>query len=273
MARQYEDLTGKRFGRLYVKSYALTKNGRRYWSCLCECGRETIVPTAKLNNGHTQSCGCLNKDLTKQANTKHGLSHSRLNNIHAHMKRRCNNENCKSYEWYGARGITYTSEWEEFESFARWALSNGYNDNLTLERIDVNGHYEPSNCTWIPLDEQSLNRRISKNNKTGYPGVFYNEKYGKYQVTGKVNGKQKYLGLFSDRYEAIRKKRKFEMKEFGKYLYEIEKEKQYILKFDNGQYLYNCDLGMTDESLACKLTQSEIEGIDPRLMQFAVEVE
>lgn len=165
------DLTGQRFGRLSVVRLAGTdKRGESRWECVCDCGNKSIVLSSHLRSGRTQSCGCYMKEATAarmrvtrtRGNTKHGGSKTRLFSIWMNMKTRCLNKNNRAYKWYGAVGITICHEWLKFENFQLWALSSGYKDNLTIERINPFGNYEPSNCTWIPKSEQRKNQRRSK---------------------------------------------------------------------------------------------------------------
>jgi len=158
-----KDITGQKFGRLTV----ISKNDRpghlTYWNCVCDCGNTAVIAGSRLKNGNTKSCGCLHDESSrkraKMQFTKHGMCHTRLSSIWSSMKTRCSNPNARAYKWYGARGITFCDDWNEFEPFMEWALANGYSDNLTLERIDVNGNYEPENCKWIPFSEQGKNTR------------------------------------------------------------------------------------------------------------------
>lgn len=159
------NLIGEKFNLLEVKSQAASKNKNRMWNCLCDCGCYTIISTDAL--GRTKSCGCLQKKQQKnlaKTNTTHGLSyengkHTRLYNIWSSMKDRCYNKNSVHYKkWYGSRGITICSEWKnDYETFHKWAMDNGYQDDLTIERINNNGNYELSNCKWIPQSEQLNN--------------------------------------------------------------------------------------------------------------------
>ena len=160
----------KRFGRWEVLREGTPrfyKNGQkqRYFVCKCECGTVKEVRLNSLKQGTSRSCGCLNKEV----NSKHGESSSRLYGIHRGMKNRCTLESMVRFHRYGGRGITYAPEWEEYETFRNWSLENGYNDHLTLDRIDNDGNYEPGNCRWITNDEQQRNRsnnvRISWNGK------------------------------------------------------------------------------------------------------------
>ena len=145
MKAEIIDLTGQKFGRLFAIKLIGRKKRHTYWQCKCDCGEELIVNSNNLRNGHTKSCGCLRKETTRQSHLTHGLgdrkkirSGNRLYRCWDSMKQRCLNQNTKSYKHYGGRGITICEEWQDnFEPFMNWALSHGYRDDLTIDRIDV----------------------------------------------------------------------------------------------------------------------------------------
>lgn len=155
---RFKDLTGKVFGYLTViERGENTSRGQARWKCRCVCGKETLVTSAKLNNGTTISCGCIGLKHATEAKLKHGdalcMHRSRLYKIWAAMKRRCYNPHCDAFPYYGGKGVKVCPEWMRYESFKEWAQSNGYANNLSIDRIDSNGDYEPSNCQWIPMSE------------------------------------------------------------------------------------------------------------------------
>lgn len=173
--KNFKDITGKRFGRLTVIERADNyKDGSAMWKCRCDCGVVKIIKSYSLRTGTTVSCGCYKREKAIETGTKyftHGESGTRLHNEWKSMKARCYNPNNKRYNRYGGRGITICEEWKNsFESFRDWAIANGYDDSLTLDRIDSNGDYEPSNCKWATQKEQQNNRcnnrRIEYNGKT-----------------------------------------------------------------------------------------------------------
>jgi len=155
------ELSGKRFGRLTVIKRVRLGDSKGRWLCRCDCGNEKIILTDSLTRGAAKSCGCYRREVTSRTFKKHGSSNDRLYAIWLGIKDRCNNPNNLSYKNYGARGISVCKEWEFFSAFGEWAISNGYSDNLTIERVDCFGNYEPSNCTWIEKKFQSRNTRMT----------------------------------------------------------------------------------------------------------------
>lgn len=157
-----DNLIGLKFGKLTViERAANSANGKARWICSCECGKAKVKPVTgyDLKSGKVRSCGCAYKTANKGSNKTHGESKSRLYNIWRGMKARCNSNNSLAYENYGGRGITYNPDWEKYENFRDWALSNGYKDNLTLDRINTNLNYTPDNCRWATMKQQQNNRR------------------------------------------------------------------------------------------------------------------
>lgn len=156
------DISGKRFGRILVLKYV----GKSKWLCRCDCGNEKIIRRDALIQGRTKSCGCFQKEIAakqvRQRSLKHGDFGTKLYGIWAGMKRRCYNPRTKYYKDYGGRGITVCDEWKnDYSKFKEWALANGYQEGLSIERVDVNKGYSPDNCKFITINEQNSNKRIS----------------------------------------------------------------------------------------------------------------
>ena len=165
-----KDIAGQQFGRLTAVEPSEKDDTRDEltWKCLCDCGNTVYVPAKYLLSGNTKSCGCLKMDGLLERNTKHGKARrrkaTRLYKVWIGMRQRCNDPNQKSYPDYGGRGIRVCQEWDNFEAFESWAMSNGYDPNsvnreCTIDRIDVNGNYEPSNCRWVSAAVQNKNKR------------------------------------------------------------------------------------------------------------------
>lgn len=151
------NLINKRFGRLIVikDSGKRNKSKRIIYVCKCDCGNTVEVDRQNLTKGDTKSCGCLHMESI----TKHSQSDSRLYRIWADMIQRCENPKSNNYKHYGARGISLINEWKNFDNFYDWATKNGYENGLSIDRIDVNKNYEPNNCRWVTREVQDNNKR------------------------------------------------------------------------------------------------------------------
>lgn len=161
---QAKNLEGMRFGSWAVLSRAENNaDGRAMWNCKCDCGTRRAVLGKTLLSGKSKCCGCTRKEsaaeASRKANTRHGMKNMRLYTIWHSMKGRVHCPSTHSYERYGGRGIKICKEWEsDFKLFADWALSHGYADNLTLDRINPDGDYTPDNCRWATWSEQARNK-------------------------------------------------------------------------------------------------------------------
>jgi len=212
------DLTGQRFGRLTVMSEAERKNKHRMWNCKCDCGGYTKVYDGSLKRGLTTSCGCYRREQNKKRSITHGESNTRLYSIWYNMKKRCYHKGVAGYDDYGGRGITVCDEWKNsFETFREWALSNGYSDELTIDRINNEGKYEPNNCRWTTQIEQNYNTRISRRNTSGHKGVSYLNRDKKWQAYVSIEHRTISVGTYDTYEEAVAAREKAEIEYYGEH--------------------------------------------------------
>lgn len=161
-------MIGNRYGRLFVIDKAephISKSGRAYtaWLCRCDCGNTVVVIGDNLKRNKTHSCGCYQKEFLSCRMKTHGESEYRLYGIWEQMRNRCYRKSVLHYSDYGGRGIIVCDEWKNsYESFRDWALVNGYQDNLSIDRINNDGNYEPDNCRWVSAAQQANNRRSNR---------------------------------------------------------------------------------------------------------------
>lgn len=167
------NLIGERYGRLTVVAFDRLQNHKTYWKCICDCGLTVVATGNNLRSGNTKSCGCLHRESmrkTGKQNARHGESHNnrtRLYTIWCGMRQRCENPHREAYRLYGGKGVKVCDEWNDYNAFKTWAESNGYADNLSIDRIDPDKGYCPENCRWITLSENIA--RANKNHTSHKP--------------------------------------------------------------------------------------------------------
>lgn len=199
-----DEIVGKKFGKWTVIEYLGCEKGKgMIFKCKCECGKEQSIRYSNLIRGSTTQCKSCSV-------TKHGYTHTRLYGVWKHMIKRCYNKNDKDYKWYGALGVKVCDDWKnDFTTFHDWAYSTGYDENAkkgecTIDRIDTEGNYEPSNCKWSTMWEQNINQRKRSTNTTGYTGIYLRS--GKVNVWVAIiciNHKYIYLGSYKTQKEAL----------------------------------------------------------------------
>lgn len=152
-----KNLTNLRFGRLLVL-YRTKESKQTRWMCKCDCGNIKSIRSTHLISGKIVSCGCYKKERQILGVTKHGLSKSRIYRIYRNMINRCYWEKQKEFKYWGGKGIIVYDKWKnDFMNFYNWSMNNGYEENLTIDRIDNNKNYEPSNCRWVTAKKQAEN--------------------------------------------------------------------------------------------------------------------
>ena len=183
------NLVGQKFGRLTVVDRAENdKHKKPMWLCLCDCGNTKIVKGEKLKRKDggeslpTRSCGCYRKEVTSARSATHRLRGAPEYSVWSGMKARCTNPKEQNFEFYGGRGITFCERWSSFKSFYD-DMGQRPTPKHSIDRVDVNGSYEPDNCRWATQKEQSENKRKYKSNKTGISGVRFDKNIGKFDAS------------------------------------------------------------------------------------------
>lgn len=205
------ELTGKKFNNLTVIGFNSVIKEKTHWDCICDCGNKTVVGGYDLKSGNTKSCGCIQaKNRVKHGNSPRKRATPEYKSYYA-MIQRCTNENAKGFENYGGRGIRVCDRWMDFNVFLK-DMGKKPSPEHSIERIEVNGNYEPSNCRWATPVEQSHNTRLRKTNKTGVKGVYFYKRRNRYHAQIGVKGKNIHLGYFDTIEEAKQARMEAEQK-------------------------------------------------------------
>lgn len=209
-----KDLTGEVFGKLTVTAFNERKGTHYYWNCICECGKVTRSAGSDLRAGKSKSCGCESLLALKRSRVKHGKSTTRFYKIWQGMKKRCLNPNATNYEFYGAKGIKVCDRWLTYENFAE-DMQKGYDNTLTLDRIEGSKDYTPDNCRWVSMSVQDYNKPISDRNKSGCVGVHFDAKSNKWRAYIGVEKQRINLGSFDNLNCAVEARKQAEIKYYG----------------------------------------------------------
>jgi hypothetical protein len=220
--KAFNDLTGKKVNKLTViKQVEGKKDNCRLWLCKCECGNEKILPSNVLSQNKIRSCGCLSKT---HGHTRNYKISSEYHSWYA-MKRRCNNPSNSDYPYYGGRGIKYPNSWNDFTLFIK-DMGKKPDETYTLDRINPNEDYSKENCRWVSRLVQSNNKRVCKNNSSGYKNIQWFKPNKRWIVVLTVKGVRKQIGSFIDKKEALNNLNRYiiqnNLKEIGYYIQKWE---------------------------------------------------
>lgn len=211
-----EDLSGRTYGRLTVSSEYIIVNNRVKWLCECKCGSTTYVRPDNLKDGTTSSCGCLRLERLKDKIVSHGATGTKTYSTWEAMNQRCNNAKSSMYNNYGGRGIRVCDRWSGKDGYSNFLEDMGERPkNMSLDRIDVNGNYEPENCRWADPSLQGFNTRKSKNNTSGRSGVSWDKFRSKWHSYIMKDHKKINLGRYDSFEEAVKAREKAEIEHFG----------------------------------------------------------
>ena len=215
MGRAMIDLTGEIFCHWEViKKCNVTKHKNAYWICKCKCGNEKSIRGTALRAGLSRNCGCVTHDLIRETKIKRYGNKPKTSTSEyktwSHIKARCYNQNNNKYGDYGGRGIKMCDRWvDSFETFLN-DMGEKPTPDHSIERDNVDGNYEPSNCRWATWEEQCRNKRVV--NKLGIPGVYWDKSRNNYRVTISIGGKSKTVGRYEELTDAVRSRKEAELK-------------------------------------------------------------
>lgn len=216
MSYKSDDIAaGEVWGSLWILSYEGIKGGHKHFKCSCKCGKVKVMSVYSILKSKTKSCGCISHKQTALRRFKHGGLHTKEYHTWQRMKQRCYNETCEDFKEYGGRGIKVCDSWiDSFENFLK-DIGKAPEKISSLDRIDVNGNYEPSNCRWATPQTQAYNQRIYKSSSTGKTGVTWSKKGNRYEARISKDNKEYYLGYFKCFDDAVKAREEAEMKYYG----------------------------------------------------------
>jgi hypothetical protein len=205
-----ENVIDEKFGRWSVTENANARK-KDTWVCRCDCGNVSRLSGHDLRNGKSKSCGCLRREML----TTHGMHKTRFYSIWSNMINRCTLEKSPNFEYYGGRGVKVCDRWRTFEYFKEDLYESylehakGFGEkNTTLDRIDVDGNYTFENTSWSTFAGQSVNKRVSKNNSSGFPGISFIKHRNKWRARFHRNRQEHHVGMFNTIEEAVEAREK-----------------------------------------------------------------